>query len=193
MEHDQPLTPAELLAGYQALCREVNLPAGDSISACRASLRSILVNIANLIDARRTGREVKLWTDARASADYTCQPDKMIDKEEAKAYPGILANLLRELKPTSWGAMRSASKQKKRKGKKRAGEGTGVIVGAAGGVQSGRVEKSGKKKNKKGKKGKGKAIAEQEGTPERDPDARVWYYQEEQPEAAKQLGLAASR
>ncbi|KHN97524.1 uncharacterized protein MAM_04539 [Metarhizium album ARSEF 1941] len=113
---DAPDTEAELteqqkLAGYQALCREVGLPASASMADCKKSLRTTLVNIVDLIDARRTSREVKVWGDFDAFRRYTLQPEHRIDREEAKKNGGFLASLLQHLRcPRRGGARKHRRK-----------------------------------------------------------------------------------
>lgn len=98
----EPALPAEQgkkLKGYQALCREVGItmaPSGGSVAECKRRLRSTLVNIVDLIDARRTGRPVEVWDDFAAFAAYTLQDEKRIDSREAKG-EGYLASLLQRL------------------------------------------------------------------------------------------------
>src|SRR5690348_5766207 len=50
-EDEHELTDEEKLHGFQALCRQVGIPAGDSIQECKRGLKSTLVNIVDLIDA----------------------------------------------------------------------------------------------------------------------------------------------
>ncbi|KAG5951528.1 hypothetical protein E4U53_002895 [Claviceps sorghi] len=93
-----PLTKEEILEGFQALCREVRIAPGHSIRDCKRLLKSTLVNIVELIDARRTGKEVRVWDDFDQFCDFTLQPEHMIHAEEAKKPPGYLAALLQRLR-----------------------------------------------------------------------------------------------
>jgi hypothetical protein len=115
------------LQGYQALCREVGLDASDSVDECKAWLKSTLVNIVDLIDARRTGKRVKVWDNFQAFCAYTLQDDKRIDLQEAKAPPGYLASLLQRLS--------GPRRRRKRKGPR------GSKVSKGSKVVSGRVDK----------------------------------------------------
>ncbi|KAK4163211.1 hypothetical protein QBC43DRAFT_320180 [Cladorrhinum sp. PSN259] len=94
----QPTTKEEtLLRGYQALCYEVGLVQGlDSILECKRSLKATLVNIIDLIDARRNGKKIRVWDwqDFEAFKRYTLQDEKRICLDVAKAGDGILASLL---------------------------------------------------------------------------------------------------
>ncbi|KAG6017371.1 hypothetical protein E4U43_001524 [Claviceps pusilla] len=92
-----PLTRAEILEGFRELCREIHIPAGDSIGRCKRSLKGTLVNIVDLIDARRTSKPVKVWDDFGEFRDYTLQKEHMIHVEEAKKPPGFLAALLQRI------------------------------------------------------------------------------------------------
>lgn len=82
----------------------------------------MLVNIIDLIDARRTGKRVKVWDNFEAFRAYTLlDAVKRIDPREAKAPPGYLALFLQRL-----AGSRSRKKRKRSK---------------ASGVLSGRVSK----------------------------------------------------
>ncbi|KAK2599146.1 hypothetical protein QQS21_005408 [Conoideocrella luteorostrata] len=106
----EKITAEEVLKGYQALCREVRLTPGDSIAVCKKTLKAVLVNIVDLIDARRTSKEVKLWPDFEEFRNYTRHHS--INREEAKRNGGYLASLLRRL-----GGRRGRGKQGKRTGR----------------------------------------------------------------------------
>ena len=85
------------LKGYQDLCREVGIPQNDSVGRCKKDLKSTLVNIVDLIDARRTGKKVEVWDDFEAFRDYTLQDEHRIDVAEAKKDGGYLKSLLQRL------------------------------------------------------------------------------------------------
>lgn len=92
------LTPKEIaLRGYQELCREVGLEVSDDVNDCKKRLKSTLVNIVDLIDARRTGKLVEVWEDFNAFRKYTLKDEHRIDRDEAKAEPGYLGSLLQKL------------------------------------------------------------------------------------------------
>ncbi|KAL7919485.1 hypothetical protein ACQKWADRAFT_301250 [Trichoderma austrokoningii] len=95
---DEELTEEEKLEGYQNLCQEVRIPPSESIAECKRHLKKTLVNIVDLIDARRTYKEVKVWDDFEAFRDYTLQDGHMINMEEAKKDGGYLASLLQRLR-----------------------------------------------------------------------------------------------
>ncbi|KAL8396581.1 hypothetical protein RB594_003600 [Gaeumannomyces avenae] len=124
-EEAEPASAQEIaLRGYQELCREVGLDeeaAGGNVDECKKALKSTLVNIVDLIDARRTHAKVEVWTDFEKFRAYTLQDGKRIDPNEARASPGYLASLLQRL-----------GRPRRKKGKKRKGRG----------VVSGRVTKS---------------------------------------------------
>ncbi|KFG83693.1 hypothetical protein MANI_024897 [Metarhizium anisopliae] len=99
-EHDhrgEELTEEGKLEGYQALCREVRIPPSHSMSECKKHLKNTLVNIVDLIDARRRSKEVKVWHDFEAFRDYTLKDEHRIDMGEAKKDGGYLASLLQYL------------------------------------------------------------------------------------------------
>ncbi|KAH7031489.1 uncharacterized protein B0I36DRAFT_363175 [Microdochium trichocladiopsis] len=91
---DDELTPQQLLEGYQLLCDEVRIPRGESVPECKRALKATLVNIIDLLNVRRTGGAVEVWDNFDAFRTYTLADGQRIDKEEAKAAPGILASLL---------------------------------------------------------------------------------------------------
>lgn len=128
-----------ILQGYQSLCLEVGIPPHDTAKECQTHLQNTLVNIIDLIDARRvvptddgTGKKkVKVWDDFEAFRDYTLQPEHCISQREAKKGDGILASLLQRLRGRG----------------KRTGKGRGKDDGA--GVSktvSGRVTKGGNRR-----------------------------------------------
>jgi len=82
--------------GYQSLCREVGIvPPPGQIGECKRRLKAKLVNIVDLIDARRTGKKVKVWEDFRSFKKHTLLPEHRISKEDAKGT--VLASLLQHL------------------------------------------------------------------------------------------------
>ncbi|PNP37331.1 hypothetical protein TGAMA5MH_10772 [Trichoderma gamsii] len=99
---DEELTEEEKLKGYQNLCQEVRIPPSESIAECKKHLKNTLVNIVDLIDARRTRKEVKVWHDFEAFRDYTLQDGHRINMEEAKKGEGYLASLLQHLRGSRW-------------------------------------------------------------------------------------------
>ncbi|KAM3447979.1 hypothetical protein MY3296_008185 [Beauveria thailandica] len=86
-----------ILEGYQALCGEVGLTRYDTTEECQRELKKTLVNIVDLIDARRTRKEVKVWQDFEAFRAYTLN-GMTIDVQEAKKEGGHLASLLQRLR-----------------------------------------------------------------------------------------------
>lgn len=85
------------LQGYQALCHEVGIDPSDSVAECKRNLKNTLVNIVDLIDARRTGKRVKVWDSFEEFRAYTLLDDNRINIQEAKRPPGYLASLLQRL------------------------------------------------------------------------------------------------
>ncbi|KAL6850628.1 hypothetical protein ACO1O0_007752 [Amphichorda felina] len=123
------LTWREKLMGYQELCREVGLVPSESIDECKRLLKTKLVNIVDLIDARRLSREVKVWDDFGAFCNYTLEEGHMISAEEAKKDGGFLASLLRRIPGL-----------RRKGGRRRVRMGEGVAPGSR--VMTGRVGKS---------------------------------------------------
>lgn len=92
-ESDHQLHVAAVqLHGFQAMCKAVGKPPGDTVEKCKGILKQTLVNIVDLIDAHRTGgkRAVRLWTDFEAFKAYTLNSsggDRTIPVELAKRDP----------------------------------------------------------------------------------------------------------
>ncbi|KAI7766585.1 hypothetical protein LZL87_014148 [Fusarium oxysporum] len=117
---NQELTEEEKLQGYQELCHEVRIPPSDSIAECKKHLKNTLVNIVDLIDARRTHKAVKVWHDFEAFRKYTLQGEHRISMDEAKKDGGYLASLLQRLR---------RPRSRRRKAGKRDDRGPEVISG----------------------------------------------------------------
>lgn len=77
------------LEGFQDLCREIGKEPADTVGRCKRLLRATLVNIVDLIDSRRIGIKVKVWTDFKKFEDYTLDEDgdRTMPVEEAKGVP----------------------------------------------------------------------------------------------------------
>ncbi|KAH8901343.1 hypothetical protein GQ53DRAFT_740329 [Thozetella sp. PMI_491] len=93
----EELTEEDQLNGYRTLCLEVGIPPCDTILECKESLKKTLVNIVDLIDARRMGKKVKVWHDFEAFRTYTLKDENRISIDEAKKDGGYLASLLQRL------------------------------------------------------------------------------------------------
>ena len=99
-EEDMELTEEEMdLQGYHSLYREVGISPRDSIAECKKMLKSTLVNIVDLIDARRTQKKVVVWLDFEAFRTYTLRNENRINQKEAEEMDGgYLASLLQHLR-----------------------------------------------------------------------------------------------
>lgn len=79
------------LLGFQSMCRAVGKNPGDTKEQCETILKSTLVNIVDLLNARRLGRDTTTlpWTDFDAFKAYTLNSydDKTIPCKEAKNDP----------------------------------------------------------------------------------------------------------
>lgn len=117
-------TEEQKLEGYRDLCGEVGIAPAETIPECRRLLKSKLVNIVDLIDARRTGKAVEVWEDFERFRAYTLQDEHRIDVERAKMNGGILTSLLQRL------------------GERGRGRGRGGRRRRRSGVVSGRVKKN---------------------------------------------------
>lgn len=85
------------IRGYQALLNEVNKEPRDSIEACVEILQSTLVNIVDLLDARRTGMKVEVFENFKDFRAYTIKPGKRIHLATAKK-DAFLSTLLQNLR-----------------------------------------------------------------------------------------------
>ncbi|TGJ84173.1 hypothetical protein E0Z10_g4603 [Xylaria hypoxylon] len=84
---------------FQNMCREAKLEPLDTIQGCTTNLKSVLINIVDYIDAKRTGRRIRVWPphefeDFRA---YSLSNGKRMDLKEAKSGDGLLVPLLQVL------------------------------------------------------------------------------------------------
>ncbi|PGG95019.1 hypothetical protein AJ79_10317 [Helicocarpus griseus UAMH5409] len=85
------------LENWQSLCHEVGIEDGiESITKCKKALRSVHVNIVDLVDARRTGKKVKTFRSEAALRNYTLRTERIFPKKAAKG-DGFLKALLREI------------------------------------------------------------------------------------------------
>ena len=119
-EKEELSAEEKTLQGYQALCREVGLDPSDSAAECKRHLKNTLVNIVDLIDARRTGKPVKVWDDFGKFRAYTLLDEHRINIQEAKMPPGYLGSLLQRL---------SGPRSRKRRNAGRGGRGSRVASG----------------------------------------------------------------
>lgn len=90
----------EGLAGYQGLCSEIGIDSSDSIDKCKKNLQSTLVNIIDLIGARRMNKVLKVWDDFEAFRAYTLQDGHRVDPKEAEKGK-FLEALLQRLRETA--------------------------------------------------------------------------------------------
>ncbi|KAI9676361.1 MAG: hypothetical protein M1817_000518 [Caeruleum heppii] len=88
---------ATKLQTWQALCEEVGIKSvPDSIKKCKKALRTVHVNIVDLIDSRRAGTSVRRFKSRAALIEYTRETNKIYPRALAKA-DGFLKALLREI------------------------------------------------------------------------------------------------
>ncbi|KAF2762864.1 hypothetical protein EJ05DRAFT_471825 [Pseudovirgaria hyperparasitica] len=88
---------ASKLESWQTLCREVRIdPVPVSISKCKKALRTeVFVNLVDLMNARRLGREVKVFKSFAELAKYTHSKKLYYPLDAAKA-GGIVRILLED-------------------------------------------------------------------------------------------------
>ncbi|KAH6845694.1 hypothetical protein B0I37DRAFT_380877 [Chaetomium sp. MPI-CAGE-AT-0009] len=103
-EKKEELTAEEMkrLRGYQALCRGIGIDPSNSIPECYRRLKDTLVNIVDLIDARRTGKRVKVWENPREFWADTRLDKNRLNGREANRAPGYLAPLLKRSPASRW-------------------------------------------------------------------------------------------
>ncbi|KAI9835323.1 MAG: hypothetical protein M1819_002467 [Sarea resinae] len=86
---------ASKLETWQGLCREVQIkeiPA--SIKKCKKVLKSVNVNLVDLVNCRRTGAPVQLFPSRTALREYSMENDKIFPRKAAKADGFIKALLI---------------------------------------------------------------------------------------------------
>ncbi|KAF2121312.1 hypothetical protein BDV96DRAFT_209322 [Lophiotrema nucula] len=125
-----------MLKGYQALCDELGKPKHDTVLGCIQELkREPFFNIIDVIDARRTGKPAKGYTDFDDFASYTLEPGKCLDRKMIHQTDGkILQSLLQDF---TWGPQDVHSPRFIRSTKSR----YGLEKERHGGVRSGRVSR----------------------------------------------------
>ncbi|KAH7317999.1 hypothetical protein B0J17DRAFT_584316 [Rhizoctonia solani] len=90
-------TDQESLAAWQSLCRVLNLTnIPDNLEACRQLVKSMHVNIVDLVDTPATQEPVTYFPSETALSNYTIQTGKYFPKENAYA-GGLLKYLLRNI------------------------------------------------------------------------------------------------
>ncbi|KAL0638245.1 hypothetical protein Q9L58_002701 [Maublancomyces gigas] len=83
------------LASWQNLCRVFGIQVvPESISKCKQSIRSIHVNLVDMIELKNNGGPVRVFRHLNSLRQYTKETGKWFPKGEAKA-GGILKHLLR--------------------------------------------------------------------------------------------------
>ncbi|KAK2616074.1 hypothetical protein N8I77_002783 [Diaporthe amygdali] len=91
-EHQRRHDAVVELHGFQSMCEAVGKRPGDTVEECKSILKQTLVNIVDLIDARRTDstKVVLTWTDFEAFKAYTLHSpgeDKTIPAKVAEKDP----------------------------------------------------------------------------------------------------------
>ncbi|ROW07367.1 hypothetical protein VMCG_03830 [Cytospora schulzeri] len=85
------------LQGFQSMCRAVGKAPADTLGGCREILNETLVNLVDLVDGRRIGAKVEVWTDFEAFRRYTLKDKKRMPLHEAAKDP-LLAVFLQYLR-----------------------------------------------------------------------------------------------
>ena len=84
------------LRGYQSLLLEIEKEPRPTIEECVEVLQSTLVNIIDLLDARRFDTKVEVFETFQAFKAHTLQPGKRVDLQTAKE-DAFLSKLLQRL------------------------------------------------------------------------------------------------
>ncbi|KDN37439.1 hypothetical protein RSAG8_10174, partial [Rhizoctonia solani AG-8 WAC10335] len=85
------------LASWQNLCRAMkvtNIP--ETLSACKKLVKTIYVNLVDLVDMPNTGKDVRLFETEETLSKYTKRTKKIFPKHDARA-GGLLKHLLRSI------------------------------------------------------------------------------------------------
>ncbi|KAL8967310.1 MAG: hypothetical protein Q9197_005500 [Variospora fuerteventurae] len=86
------------LAGWQGLCAELGLSHNiPSIKQCRKALKRVHVNILDLIDDRRAGRQIERYSSARALADYTNEHKRYFPLDDTQG-ESLIKILLKQIR-----------------------------------------------------------------------------------------------
>ncbi|TKA31813.1 hypothetical protein B0A50_01892 [Salinomyces thailandicus] len=88
------------LQGWQRLCEDVGVAARGSIKQCKKAskqaLKTVNVNIHDLVDAKKAGQTPRHFPNRRALSNYIVEKRRWFSKVEAKKN-GYLAALLIEV------------------------------------------------------------------------------------------------
>lgn len=78
-------TDGSKIAGWQRLCSDVGIaPCPSTITGCKKALKTVCVNIYDLVDARASGTEVKLFPSKAALRRYSIDENKIFPRKAAK-------------------------------------------------------------------------------------------------------------
>ncbi|GAB7365174.1 hypothetical protein MBLNU230_g6261t1 [Neophaeotheca triangularis] len=90
-------TNSALLEGWRDLCNDIGIPAGESITQCKKVLRSVNINIHDLVRARRDGKRPRRFpSKAALKLDLMQRPWRKFPLAAAKRN-GFLTALLVEV------------------------------------------------------------------------------------------------
>ncbi|EME38511.1 hypothetical protein DOTSEDRAFT_161497, partial [Dothistroma septosporum NZE10] len=90
--------PSKLL-GWQALCRDIGVEEGPSITKCKKSIAAVYINIFDFV---AQGKAARHWPSLRALAKYSQESGRVFPKKKAKSET-VLRVLLRHLSWTRFG------------------------------------------------------------------------------------------
>ncbi|KAJ7030195.1 hypothetical protein C8F04DRAFT_1114195 [Mycena alexandri] len=83
------------LDGWQGLCATVGIEEiPNSITQCKKVLRTVWVNIFDLVDAKSTGQPAKTHASADALRKYSMKKKKIFPKKAAKGNPFLKVLLI---------------------------------------------------------------------------------------------------
>ncbi|KAF9218748.1 hypothetical protein BS17DRAFT_665062, partial [Gyrodon lividus] len=103
------------LTVWQNLCSVIGIePVPNDIDECRKVVWDAHVNIVDLIETVRTGKQVRRFDSLAALAEYTKRTDKFFPKENAYQ-GGLLKELLREIIKSYLGNRQNAGERIKRR------------------------------------------------------------------------------
>ncbi|ETN41739.1 uncharacterized protein HMPREF1541_03676 [Cyphellophora europaea CBS 101466] len=87
-------------AAWESMCHLLRIsPVPDTLQGMRDAVKSIYVNLSDLLDGRRSGTRIRTFDTREELAAYTIREGRIFPKKEAYA-GGILRYLLREITGT---------------------------------------------------------------------------------------------
>lgn len=85
------------LQGWQDLCNDVGISIGNSVTQCKKALKNIHINIVDLLQAKKAGRQPIRFATRRALISWTLEDKGRIFPLAAAKKNGFLTSLLENM------------------------------------------------------------------------------------------------